>query len=117
MCGSAGNPVYFMMPEQARTLTAFACCGWLFDKALQRQLPVRYLKSAPAYMSSFFERLTPTKPQELAVHSLAMANKWQLNLTLIATLEVFADLKEPQQIQMKSRHPYYLLELASHLTI
>ena len=108
---------YFMMPEQARTLATFAACGWLFDEELkqQRQLESRLKDSSD--INSLFELLTSTSHQEVALHGVAMAKQWQLSLSLEAALEVFAQLKEPEDVTLKSRHPYYLLELASHLTI
>lgn len=108
---------YFMMPEQARTLATFATSGWLFDDELKHQKELKSRFDQSEDLTSVFELLTSTPHQEVAMHGVQMSQQWQLSLSLEAALETFAQVKEPEDVTLKSRHPYYLLELAGHLMI
>lgn len=108
---------YFLMPEQARTLAVFAVCGWLFDKELQHRIQLKDRQQNELELNSIFELLTTTNARELAQHGLRLAELWKMPSNLLDALEAFAFVKAPEAISLKGRHPFYLLQLAGHLTI
>ncbi|MBW8191846.1 HDOD domain-containing protein [Neiella marina] len=108
---------YFMMPEQARTLATFAVAGWFSDEEMSNRIQLKDRQQNELELYSVFELLSATPAAELAEKGLNAARQWKLPFNLLQSLEVFADEYLPEEVPLKSRHPYYLLVLAGHLMI